>query len=178
MSSQLLIEIPSVEQHSTGFGIGTATPRLSWRFLTTADSGLYDWKQNAYEVHIVRSESQDEIYHVTSNESVLVPWPSTPLQSRESAQIRVRAYGCNAANDKAEPTAWSPWRTIECGLLDRSDWIARPIASSSEPQPDGPLRPLRFRREFRISATTAVKKARLYITSLGIYRAFVNGHLV
>lgn len=178
MASQLSIETPTVEQHSTGLGIGTATPRLSWRFLTTADSVLHDWEQTAYEVHVVRSESQDETYHVSGNESVLIPWPSAPLQSRESARVRVRAYGCSAGDAQAEPTPWSPWRTIECALLDRSDWVARPIASPSEPQPDSPLRPVRFRKEFTLPAGSTVEKARLYITSLGVYRAFVNGQLV
>jgi alpha-L-rhamnosidase len=178
MASQLSIETPTVEQHSTGFGIGTATPRLSWRFLTTADSVLHDWEQTAYELHVVRSESQDETYHVSGNESVLIPWPSAPLQSRESARVRVRAYGCSAGDAQAEPTPWSPWRTIECALLDRSDWVARPIASPSEPQPDSPLRPVRFRKEFTLPAGSTVEKARFYITSLGVYRAFVNGQLV
>ncbi|EEA21078.1 hypothetical protein EYB25_008541 [Talaromyces marneffei] len=178
MVSQLSIEIPTVEQHSTGFGIGTATPRLSWRFLTTTDSTLQDWEQTAYEVNLVRSESQNETYHVRSKESRFVPWPSAPLRSRESARVRVRAYGGSAGDVHAENTSWSPWRTIECGLLDRSDWIARPIGSPSESQPDCPLRPVRFRKPFTLPTASTVETARLYITSFGVYRAFINGHLV
>lgn len=177
MASQLSIEAPTVEQHPTGFGIGTATPRLSWRFLTSSDNSLRDWEQTAYELHIVRSGSQDETYHVRDNASVLVPWPSSPLRSREIAQVRVRAYGCSSSSEKTESTLWSPWRTIECGLLDRSDWVSHAIASPAKPQPESPLRPVRFRKQFECPAST-VGKARLYITSLGVYSAFVNGHPV
>ncbi|GKZ74531.1 hypothetical protein AnigIFM50267_000768 [Aspergillus niger] len=179
MASQIFIETPTVEQHLTGFGIGTATPRLSWRFLTT-DSSPRDWEQTAYEVQLTRSGSSAKTYYVKSNASVLVPWPSDPLQSREIAQVRVRAYGCRAGEEQqAEAaTSWSPWRVIECGLLDRTDWVARTITNPDEPQPEAPLRPVRFRKEFQLPAASSVDKARLYITSFGVYRAFVNGHRV
>lgn len=174
------IETPTVEQHATGFGIGIPSPRISWRFLTGADDSSLNWEQTAYDLQIVRPgyERQEETFHIESNDSVLVPWPSKPLQSRESAQIRVRVYGTNAANEKATTTTWSPWKDVECGLLDRSDWKFDPISAPGDPQPDAPLRPVRFRKEFQIPASVSIQKARLFITSFGVYRAFINGKQV
>ncbi|KJK65254.1 alpha-L-rhamnosidase [Aspergillus parasiticus SU-1] len=179
MISRLAIAPPSAEQHPTGFGVGNATPRLSWRFLNTKEACPLGWEQASYEIQILRSQgSPIETYEVASDKSVLVPWPSSPLQSRESVQVRVRAHGTCIKEAQAEPTNWSPWSTIECALLHRHDWKGLPIASLEAPPHDAPLRPVRFRKCFHISGTDAISRARLYITSLGVYRAFINGQVV
>ncbi|GAB1192192.1 hypothetical protein APSETT444_001377 [Aspergillus pseudonomiae] len=179
MISRLAIAPPSAEQHPTGFGVGNATPRLSWRFLNTNEDCPLGWEQTSYEIQIGRSQdSPIETYEVASNKSVLVPWPSSPLQSRESVQVRVRAHGTCIEKTQAEPTNWSPWSTIECALLHRDDWKGLPIASLEAPPHDTPLRPVRFRKFFHISGTDTISRARLYITSLGVYRAFINGQVV
>ncbi|OQD83127.1 hypothetical protein PENANT_c018G02115 [Penicillium antarcticum] len=166
-----IIEAPTVEHHATGFGVGIANPRLSWRFLTSDDT-VKGWEQTAYEIEISRSSKSLETYKVTSNKSVLVPWPSQPLKSREIVQIRVRAYG-----NSHDVTDWSPWRTVESALLARNDWTAVPIASPEHTQSESPLRPIRFRKAFHLG-NEAIDRARLYITSLGVYRAFINGHQI
>lgn len=175
-----LIETPTVEQHATGFGIGTATPRLSWRFITAANDSPLNWEQTAYELQVVRldRESQEETFLVKSNTSILVPWPSAPLRSREVAQVRVRVYGGSSGHEQDEVSEWSPWKVVECGLLDRNDWKFNPIAAPGASQPDSPLRPVRFRKEFQIPTSSSIEKARLFITSFGVYRAFVNGNAV
>ncbi|KAL4939198.1 hypothetical protein BDV06DRAFT_231155 [Aspergillus oleicola] len=171
MTGQLSIAKPTVEQHPTGLGVGTATPRLSWRFLSAQDYPR-NWQQTAYEIQILRaSNSEAETYSVTSDSSVLVSWPSTPLKSRESARLRVRAFG----REDGQATDWSPWTVVECALLSMDDWTAKPITEVTDSVVDGPLRPIRFRKSFNLSGKGAVEQARLYITSLGIYRAFING---
>ncbi|CAK7237107.1 hypothetical protein SCUCBS95973_009835 [Sporothrix curviconia] len=173
-----ILTAPTAEQHATGLGIGTPTPRLSWRFvLGEADENDNDWTQSAYDIEVQRSNasSTPESYHVDSPDSVLVPWPSTPLQSRERAGVRVRAF-----SRAGKPTEWSAWTAVECGLLDRKDWTAVPITSaavSPVASPDVPaaLRPLRFRKVFSVADATVATVARLYITGLGVYRAFLNG---
>ncbi|KAL4806574.1 bacterial alpha-L-rhamnosidase-domain-containing protein [Aspergillus unguis] len=161
---------PSFEQHPTGFGIGSSTPRISWRFIATEDT-TSNWQQTAYDIEVIRG-GNTETYHVASTESVLVPWPSQPLHSREIARVRVRSHG----GPDETPTEWSPWGTIECGFVIREDWSARAI-SSPEEQKEGPLRPIRFRKTFTLSST-AVQRARLYITSLGVFEAYINGEKV
>lgn len=169
------LSAPTAEQHPTGFGVGVASPRLSWRF-SIEETTARNWEQTAYEIEVERAGATSvESWRVASNNSILVPWPSTPLQSREGAKVRVRAYG----NTNQEPTDWSPWTTVECALLSREDWKARPITRAALSKADGPLRPLRFRRIFKAPSTPAVsQRSRLYITSLGVYKVFINGKAV
>ncbi|CAG8178313.1 unnamed protein product [Penicillium salamii] len=168
MTSSLNITSLSFEQNSTGLGIGTSSPRISWRF--TTDTNQQNWEQTAYDIEIVRQHDfETEKYHVQSTDSVLVPWPSRPLESRGTAQVRVRAYG----GTDSVPTEWTDWSTVECGLLSKQDWKAHAITGSVK-QPEGPLRPIRFRKTFTLPVTS-VSRARLYITSLGVFQAYING---
>ncbi|ORY26975.1 bacterial alpha-L-rhamnosidase-domain-containing protein [Naematelia encephala] len=158
------VEIAAVtaEHHESGFAIGHASPRLSWRFAATSLKG---WKQSGYELVITR-EGKDETYNVTSTASVLVPWPSSPLKSREVAHIKVRAI----AIDKTS-TSWASL-TIEAALLQRSDWKAALI--SRPPQiPDEPKPPFRVFRTFSLDSVP--KTARLYSTAHGLYEVTING---
>ncbi|KAL4789338.1 bacterial alpha-L-rhamnosidase-domain-containing protein [Aspergillus venezuelensis] len=173
---QPTLTTPSFEQHPTGFGIGVAAPRISWRFLSTL-STVQNWEQSAYDIEVVHLPgSEVERYHFQSPSSILVPWPSRPLLSRGQARTRVRAYGKAGDNDQGT-TDWSPWAQVECGLLNRSDWISRPITTVEERALDGPQRPLRFRKTFAVPFSE-LGKARLYITSLGSYVAFINGRRI
>ena len=186
--TQIRLVSPTIEQHPTGFGIGISSPHLSWRFLTE-NQPPSGWKQTAYELEISRaSQSDPEIFRVSSSDSVLVPWPSTPLASREKARVRVRAFGSqqeqphegqDAGVAPGTPTSWSPPTQIECGLLNRNDWTAEFIGAADPTltPSHGPMKPLRFRREFHLHAGS-VSQARLYITCLGGYRAFLNGRPV
>ncbi|KAL3475885.1 bacterial alpha-L-rhamnosidase-domain-containing protein [Aspergillus californicus] len=165
--SQPTLTPPSFEQHPTGLGIGFSEPRISWRFAAT-DSTATDWQQDAYDIEVARGDNTKS-YHVKSTDSVLVSWPSQPLQSREIAKVRVRAYG----GPNKKPTEWSTWSIVECGLLNREDWSARAITSLTK-QKESPLRPIRFKKTFTVPAT-AVRRARFYITSLGVFQAYING---
>ncbi|KAJ5085276.1 hypothetical protein N7532_010047 [Penicillium argentinense] len=156
----------SFEQHATGLGIEIPTPRISWKF--TADINTsQNWEQTAYDIEISRGANAPESYHVESSDSVLVPWPSHPLQSREAARVRIRAYGGSVV----EPTEWSTWASVDCGLLSRDEWVAKAITGPKN-ESKGPLRPLRFRKVF---TSNSVRSARLYITSLGVFQAYING---
>src|SRR3954470_10754871 len=95
-------------------GIGTAAPRLSW-IVPAADPSF---AQDAYEIEVARG-GEAEVFRVASAEQVLVPWPAEPLASREAAQVRVRVTGGGTASGWSEPA------TVEAGLLEPEDWIAR-----------------------------------------------------
>lgn len=169
---------PTFEHYPSGFGIGTPTPRISWRFCSSP-STIQGWTQHAYDIEIVNlSGTEIETYHVENKDSVLVPWPSQPLQSRGQARVRVRAYGKALDVDHEKllgPGTWSPWATVDCALLDMHDWVADPITSWLKHVPDGHLRPLRFRKPFTLPSGKNITKSRLYITSFGSYKAYING---
>ena len=79
---------PTFEHHREAFGIGERRPRISWK--TTAHSR---WRQVAYELEVARGQGIETSGRTESTDSVLVPWPTEPLISRESATVRVRVWG-------------------------------------------------------------------------------------
>jgi alpha-L-rhamnosidase len=155
------------EHHRDAFGIGEPAPRLSWRF--AGDDS--NWIQASYDIEILRPSvdpATPEVFHVESRDSVLVPWPTAPLHPRESASVRVRVTGRDGV-----ATAWSDSKTVEAGLHSREDWTAKLITAEKTLAPNGALRPALLRKPFALPAK--VKKARLYITSQGLYETHING---
>jgi alpha-L-rhamnosidase len=67
----------TVERYSSTLGIQHATPRISWRF----EGDAKNWKQRSYDLKVERN-GEEEDYHVDSEKSIYVDWPSQPLQSR------------------------------------------------------------------------------------------------
>ncbi|KAH6970587.1 alpha-L-rhamnosidase [Ilyonectria sp. MPI-CAGE-AT-0026] len=167
----LHIDRVQFEHHREAIGIGESKPRISWRF---SGADVNDWVQERYELEITRpGVSLPEVYSVNSSESVLVPWPSEPLQSGASASVRVRVTGC-APHDK--PSPWSSASSVEAGLLDRSDWTCSLISSAQPVDISLPRQPVLFRRAF--SLNQSVSRARLYVTAHGVYEAHINGQRV
>ncbi len=143
------------EHHRAALGIGEPVPRLSWR--TGSVPG--GWRQVAYEIEVDAA-----CHRVESPESVLVPWPAAPLQSRDRRTVRVRVSGADGGT--------SPWSTpaaVEAGLLRPADWTARMITPAADPAP-------LVRKQFRLDG--AVASARLYMTAHGLGRASINGQPV
>ncbi|RTE75098.1 hypothetical protein BHE90_010423 [Fusarium euwallaceae] len=142
------------EHHRDALGIGEPQPRISWRF----GGNVVGWEQSAYDLEIRRGDLTT--YHV--------------LISRESAEVRVRAHG----QPGQASTPWSPWTTVEAGLLDEESWSgAVPIAGPWKIEHDKPKRPVYFRKSFDLDAGS-LHTARLYITALGLYEAHINGRRV
>ncbi|KAJ5668964.1 hypothetical protein N7462_010034 [Penicillium macrosclerotiorum] len=168
------LENPTFDSHIDGFGVGNSKPDISWRFICS-DYNIKGWRQHAYELELQRGDSL-KCYRVESSQSVRVPWPAAPLLSRETAKIRVRSIGSSQGCSDQLPTEWSPWSTVEAGLLDQCKWQAKLILGQQETSPDRPIRPLLLRRSFLVSAEAKrVRQARLYITAQGVYQAYVNG---
>ncbi|MEV0383210.1 family 78 glycoside hydrolase catalytic domain [Nonomuraea sp. NPDC050643] len=160
----LTVTAPTFEHHQDPLGIGEPAPRLSW----TVTTDLADWRQQAYEIELGDGATTGR---VESGASVLVPWPSAALGSRERREARVRVHGADgSASD------WSPWSCVETGLLEPADWQAEAAAPPLDllGVPDGPA--LLLRRDFTLRAPVA--SARLYITAHGVFEAEINGVVV
>jgi alpha-L-rhamnosidase len=71
-------------------------------------------------------------------------------------------------------TAWSEKAWWETGIPDPAMWKAEWIIAAGKKSDDH--RPVYFRKEF--SCPKQVRSARLYISSLGIYKVFLNGKKV
>src|SRR5947209_1696941 len=88
------------EHHRDAFGVGESRPRLSW----TVDTVTPAWRQAYYELEAYGADGRlcERTDKVESDQSVLVPWPFSPLSSRERLSVRVRVWGTDG-----QPSAWS-----------------------------------------------------------------------
>lgn len=172
---------PTFEHHFSGLGVATSTPRLSWTF-SQSSSTVRAWTQSAYEAEVTFAEKDGpHCFRVDTPESVLVPWPTRPLASREAAYVRVRVFGKSSEDgsfDDAQPSEWSSLSRVEAALLNpNEEFKAQFITSIERFGPGTPLRPIRFRKEFTLPDGTT-PNARLYITAYGVFEAYINGQLV
>jgi alpha-L-rhamnosidase len=157
------------EHHREPFGIGESLPRLSW----VVNSNQPSWHQSAYAVELYgpAGELLAATGRIESDQSVRVDWPFQPLESRQRAAVRVRAW-----NQGGESTAWSELSQVETGLLQPSDWQAAMIAPDWDEDLTHPQPAPMLRSEFHTRA--AVTHARLYITAHGVYEVHINGTVV
>jgi alpha-L-rhamnosidase len=158
-----------IEHLREAFGIGTDQPRLSW-IVETDSQG---WRQSSYEIEAYDAdgEPRGQTGRVESDQSLLVDWPFVPLASRERLTVRVRVW-----DQDGQSSGWSEPTPIEVGLLQTADWTARFITPDWEEDVSQPQPAPFLRREFEIRAD--IQSARLYITSLGLYEAKINGNVV
>jgi len=178
--SSVLVSAPTFEHHHSGLGIEQPRPRISWRFDVRKGAVVpSSWRQTQYELEIALGDhAQFTAYEVKSAQSVLVPWPAQSLVQQQSARVRVRCLGVTSTGE-GQLTEWSETATVETALLEQRAWKARFIASSERGSPEGPLRPLRFRKEISLLVQRGKpRKARLYITALGIFDAYIDGRRV
>jgi alpha-L-rhamnosidase len=151
-----------VEHLAEAIGIGEPAPRVSWLVEGAPDG----WAQAAYEL-----EARGESVSVSSGESSLVAWPFAPLESREQVDLRVRVTG-----DDGSVSAWSAPQPVEAGLLRAADWQAHFVTPDLDEDTTRPQPCPQLRHEFDVRGP--VTRARLYVTALGVYEAYVNGTVV
>lgn len=176
-AAQLLPERLTCEYIENPLGIDTPNPRLSWTFALAGRNQ----SQSAYEI-IVSDNIADIQQHrgnvwstgkVASSENTHIVYEGIPLRSVTRYYWRMRAY-----DSSEEPSPWSDVNWFETAMLDAGDWGAKWIGDG-RPQferdedfyQDDPM-PL-FRKDFQTRKDIA--QARLYISGLGYYEAYVNG---
>lgn len=168
-SSNVTIATIYFEHHWDTPGIGTTQPRLSW----TIETATRGWQQAGYEIEAYKSLNQPyyQTGLIASDQSVFVPWPFTPLSSRERLTLRVRVWGTDG-----KPSEWSAPASVEAGLLSPEDWTAHFVTPDWEEDSTRPQPAPQVRHEFAVHGD--ITRARLYITALGVYEAQINGTVV
>ena len=153
-------------------GIDTRAPRLSWQLKSTR-RGV---KQSAYQIRVAWSE--DDLRQgknlvwdsgqVVSGESIFRPNEGPPLESARRYLWQVRVW-----DEHGGSSGWSAPAFWEMGLLSVTDWHADWIeAAAAINAASAPM----FRKSF--SLRQAVRSARAYVTSHGLYEFYLNGHRV
>lgn len=163
------IERVRFERSLGGFGLGSSRPRLSWR----VETDLRDWMQAGYEVELYDGDGElvGSTGRVESGESVWVAWPFEPLESRQRAGVRVRVWG-----EDGSESDWSELAWLEVGLLAREDWQGVFITPDWE-EDTSVANPCPYlRKTFQVAGD--VRRARLYVTGLGVYEVELNGRRV
>jgi len=168
-SPETLVVRVQYEHLQETLGIGTPRPRLSWQI----ETGQTGWLQSAYEIEALTPSGAvlGQTGKVASPESVLVDWPFAPLSSRQRVTVRVRVW-----DSSGQVSAWSDPAPAEVGLLEPEDWKAQAIRPDWDDDLALPQRGPLLRKAF--SLRQSIRRARLYVTALGLYEVALNGHTV
>jgi alpha-L-rhamnosidase len=151
-------------------------PRLSW--VLTSDEN--NQVQTAYQILVASSaealtEREANLWNsgkVNSRDTYQIAYTGKALQSRDICYWKVRCWDKNGV---AGP--WSNVGRWEIGLLAQSDWKAQWIGLDLDALGKGKtyhLPPAPYLRK-EIFIKKGLKKARLYVTALGLYEFKVNG---
>ncbi|MEY4646816.1 MAG: hypothetical protein RIQ98_652, partial [Bacteroidota bacterium] len=147
-------------------GIGVLHPRFSWKL----SSNQRNVKQTAYSIQVF--EGKKSVWNsgkVASDQSIFVPYAGADLKSNQSYQVNVQVWDQDGKATKVASTGFAT------SLLNKADWKAKWISSGiAADSVDGRvpvlMKPFTLKKK--------VQKARLFITSRGLYEASVNGKRV
>ena len=160
-------------------GIDSAQPEFAWR-LVTDDAAVM---QSAFAIQVASDENFSTLVwdsrEVMSDRPYGAVYAGSTLDSRRRYWWRVRVR-CTVGNRSGEPgtgtettSEWSPAAWFETAILDPAWWQARWIGGPpAKSKADDPV--LYLRKDVELSAS--VVRARAYVSALGWYRFFVNGH--
>jgi len=154
-------------------------PRLSWE-LTSAEKNQV---QHAYQILVASSPEQltaenADLWNsgqVNGRATAQVEYAGTELHSRQICYWKVRSWDKNGI---AGP--WSTVATWEMGLLSKKDWKGDWIGLDLDNLGKGTtyhFPPAPYLRN-EINVRRGFKKARLYVTALGLYEFSINGKKV
>ncbi len=153
-----------------------AAPRLSWELTSSARNQI----QSAYQILVASSseklsESGADLWNskkVDSRATAQVAYAGKPLASRQICYWKVRSW-----DKSGNPGAWSEVARWEMGLLDKKEWEAQWIGLDPDTLGKGKiyqLPPAPYLRN-EIKVKSGFRKARLYVTALGLYEFSING---
>jgi len=168
------------EYKSTPLGIDTPVPRFSWE-LTSSERNQY---QTAFQMLVASTpeslhNDDGDIWNsgkVKSSENIQVEYDGEPLSSSTRYYWKVRVWDPKGNSSPYSEPSW-----FETSFLTPDDWKAEWIYDGREaPGTEAEMyldiaNPL-FRKEFSIN--NEIQSARLYITGLGYYEAYLNGQKV
>lgn len=168
-----------VEHQDGSQPLATATPRFGWQY----DTRLENVRQLDYRIVVASTPEKAaqgigdlwDSKQVASNQMLFVPYGGYSLQSRQQAFWKTYATVCYGKRERRRRVE-SKVNSFEISLLDSNDWKGQWIgATFDDDQLEGKSKVAAryLRREFDLKGR--VKSARLYVSGLGLYNAFING---
>ncbi len=173
---------PTVEMQDGTTPLATAQPRFSWCYESEADNVV----QTAYRIIVSSTEENadkgiGDLWDsgvIESSDMLYIPYAGKQLHSRYIAFWKVYATLTYGKNHK-KATTESDVQRFEISLLSPDDWHAHWIGRDYEDDNVNghtAIAARYLRKEFSLKKD--VVKARLYISGLGVYNAFINGKWV
>ena len=173
---------PTVEMQDGSMPLATAQPRFSWQYETEQSNVM----QASYRIVVASSRENAEqgigdLWDsgvIESSDMLYIPYEGKQLHSRDIAFWKVYATLTYGKNHK-KATTESDVQRFEISLLSPDDWHAHWIGRDYEDDNVNghtAIAARYLRKEFSLKKD--VVKARLYISGLGVYNAFINGKWV
>lgn len=175
------IELDSltVEMQDGSQPLATAEPRFSWRYKTDCENVV----QADYRIIVASSERNAkegigdlwDSKQVASSQMLYIPYQGEALKSRDHCYWKVFAsvsYGSKGKTQKVE----SGVREFEISLLKPDDWRAKWIGRNFEDdhlEGHTAIAARYLRKDFNLKKN--INQARIYISGLGVYSAYLNG---
>ena len=178
--ADLTIDEIRVEYIKNPLGIDTKEPRISWTFSATVRNQF----QSAYRILVAGTPElldagEADIWDsgkVFSGESINIVYTGKPLESKRRYHVKVKVW-----NQDGIESPWSDPAWFEMAMIKQEDWSGewigdgKPVPLKDEDFYKEIPSPL-FRKSFEVKGE--VERARLYITGLGYYEAYINGSKV
>ena len=173
----ITITNPNVEQQFHEQPLATNQPRFSWNYETTENEVV----QQSYRIIVASTadNAQNGIGDlwdsgvVPSNQMLYIPYAGKELQSRDKAYWKViTTVAAKGKKAKVE----SEVKSFEISLLNQDDWQAQWIGHEFEDDVlvgKTRLAARYLRKEFALK--NDIKEARLYVSGMGVYSAYLNG---
>ncbi|EPD66594.1 alpha-L-rhamnosidase [Streptomyces sp. HGB0020] len=172
------VEGLTVEHRTNPLGVDAAHPRFGWRIASSARGR----RQSAYRILVASSAERLARGHadvwdsgrITAADSVAIRYAGAALRPSTRHHWTVQVW-----DERGRPLPAAPPAYFETGLLstdgvtgwDGAKWIS--MAGKAPGSAGSPL----LRRETALKGRR-VSEARLYVSALGVYEAYVNGRRV
>ena len=181
--SKIQIVSPTVEMQDGSMPLATAEPRLSWQYEAEANNVV----QVDYRIIVASSEENVkkgigdmwDSKKVETNYMIYIPYEGIPLKSRDRCWWKVYTTVTYGKKGNRKKHLESDVQYFEISLLEPSDWHAHWIGRDYEDdvlEGHTAIAARYLRKEFGLKEN--IERARLYISGLGSYNVYINGHEV
>jgi alpha-L-rhamnosidase len=176
--SDLVIGGLKTEYQNDPLGLDAVKPRFSWQLNSRARGA----GQSAYEVRVATDadalrSGRSLIWDsgkIDSRQSIFLEYGGPALQSRARYFWQVRVW-----DEHGSDRGWSRIANWEMGLLSpaewSADWVAPAMRADAASESGSGASPM-LRRDFELRGR--IERARVYVTSHGLYELFINGQRV
>ena len=180
--SRIRIVSPNVEMQDGSMPLATAEPRFGWHYEAEVNNVV----QTDYRIIVASSEENVkkgigdlwDSKKVDTNQMLYIPYEGTPLKSRDRCWWKVYPTVTYGEHNRRK-TLESEVQHFEISLLSPNDWRAHWIGRDyDDDKVEGhtAIAARYLRKEFPLKKD--IDHARLYISGLGSYTAYINGQEV